>query len=127
MKKVFLLTIGFITMGLGFLGVFLPVLPTTPFLLVSLACFMRSSERMHQYVMNNKYLAPYVKEYASSEGIPKRAKIRAIFLIWITISFTAFVVIDKVLLRVMLYVIAISVTTYIWTRKTAEAAKTEEI
>lgn len=120
MKKIFLLTIGFITMGLGFLGVFLPLLPTTPFLLISLACFMKSSDRMHQYVMTNKYLAPYVMDYTSSDGIPKRAKIRAILLIWITISFTAFVVIDKVPLRVMLFVIAISVTTYIWTRKTAE-------
>lgn len=120
MKRILLLTFGFVTMGLGFVGVFLPLLPTTPFLLVSLACFMKSSERMHHFVMTNKYLAPYVKEYASRDGIPKRAKIRAIVLIWITISFTAFVVIDKVLLRVMLYVIAISVSTYIWTRKTAE-------
>ena len=125
MKKIFLLTIGFVTMGLGFLGVFLPVLPTTPFLLVSLACFMKSSDRMYQYVMTNKYLAPYVKEYTSSAGIPKRAKIRAILLIWITISFTAFVVIDKVPLRVMLYVIAVSVTTYIWTRKTAVVEEAE--
>lgn len=120
MKKVILMTIGSISLVLGFIGVFLPVIPTTPFVLVSLACFMNTSEKMHHFVMTNKHLGPYARAYANGEGIPKRAKLKAVFLIWITIGFSVIFVLDKLPLRIMLLVIATIVSTYIFTRPTVE-------
>ena len=89
MKKIVLWIIGIITLALGFIGIFIPVFPTTPFLLVALACFVNSSSKMHRFILENKYLGPYVKDYTSGNGIPMRAKWRAVSLIWITIGFSA--------------------------------------
>ena len=119
MKRIILIAIGSISLGLGMLGVMLPVLPTTPFLLLSLACFIRSSDRLYNFILNNKYLAPYVEDYVMGRGIPLKAKKRAIGLIWITIGFSAIFIIDKNILRVMLFSIASIVSLYIWTRETA--------
>lgn len=123
MKKAILMTIGSISLVLGFIGVFLPVIPTTPFVLVPLACFMNTSEKMHHFVMTNKHLGPYARAYANGEGIPKRAKLKAVFLIWITIGFSVIFVLDKLPLRIMLLVIATIVSTYIVTRPTVEESK----
>ena len=122
MKKIILLIIGVITMSLGFIGIFIPVFPTTPFLLVALACFVNSSTKMHRYILENKYLGPYVKDYTSGNGIPLRAKWRAVSLIWITIGFSAIFVLDRWSLRILILSIAAGVSIYIFTRKTAESS-----
>lgn len=118
MKKIVLIIIGSISLVIGSLGIILPLLPTTPFLLLSLACFIRSSNKLYTFILNNKYLAPYVKDYMEGNGIPKKAKIRAISLIWITIGFSVLFIINKTILRLMLLTIASIVSTYIWTRQT---------
>lgn len=118
MKKILFMSIGTISLGLGIIGIMLPVLPTTPFLLLSLACYMRSSKGLYDFIINNEYLGPYVKDYLSGEGIPIKAKKKAISLIWITIGFCILFVADKTLLKIMLFCIASIVSTYIWTRKT---------
>lgn len=120
MKKILLLIIGSISLGLGAIGIILPVLPTTPFLLLSLACFIRSSSKLYNFILSNKYLAPYVEDYISGNGIPVKVKKKAITLIWITIGFSVIFIIDKMILRVMLLMIATTVSTYIWTRDTPE-------
>ncbi|AOT71980.1 YbaN family protein [Geosporobacter ferrireducens] len=127
MMKILLMVIGSISLGLGMIGVVLPVLPTTPFLLISLACYMRSSRKLYDFVLSNKYLGPYVKDYVDGKGIPIKAKKRAIFLIWITIGFSVLFVIDKIFLRLMLLTIASIVSIYIWTRSTPESKNIADI
>lgn len=116
MKRVFLIIIGNISLIVGSIGVMLPVLPTTPFLLLSLACFAKSNEKLYSFILNHKYLGPYVEDYVNKKGIPKKAKKRAILLIWITIGFSTIIVIDKMILKLMLLTIASIVSLYIWTR-----------
>ena len=120
MKKILLIVIGTISLVLGTIGIFLPVLPTTPFLLLSLACYIKSSKKLHGFVLSNKYLAPYVKDYVSGNGIPIKVKKKAIFLIWVTIGFSVVFIIDRIILRIILLAVAITVSTYIWTRDTFE-------
>lgn len=115
--KISLLIIGHISLGLGVLGIVLPILPTTPFLLLSLACFAKSSDKLHGFILNNKYLAPYVKDFMNGERIPKKVKNKVILLIWLSIGFTVIFVIDKTILRVMLISIASIVSVYIHTRE----------
>ncbi|MGO1712126.1 MAG: YbaN family protein [Senegalia sp. (in: firmicutes)] len=123
MKKAILIIIGSISLVLGSIGIILPVLPTTPFLLLSLACFVKSSDKLYRFILNNKYLSPYVADYMSGNGIPKKAKRRAILLIWITIGFSVIFIIDKAILRIMLLTIASIVSIYILTRKTPATNK----
>lgn len=120
MKRILLITIGTICLGLGAVGIVLPVLPTTPFFLLSLFCYLRSSTRLYNFVLNNKYLSHYVGDYVSGGGIPLKAKKKAIFLIWLTIGTTVIFVVKKLILRLMLIIIAACVSAYIWTRKTKE-------
>lgn len=117
MKKILLTIIGTISLVLGIIGIILPILPTTPFLLLSLACYMKSSKRLYDFVLLNKYLGPYVKDYVSGKGIPLKAKKKAIILLWVTMGISVVFVVDKIHLRLMLLTIAIIVSTYIWTRK----------
>jgi len=117
MKKVLLNILGTISLGLGILGILLPILPTTPFLLLSLACYIKSSRKLYKSILQNKYLGPYVKDYVSGKGIPIHAKKKAISLIWITIGFCVLVVVDKLLIKMLLLIIAGTVSVYIWTRK----------
>lgn len=120
MKKVLLIIIGSVSLLIGILGIILPVLPTTPFLLLSLACFIRSSNKLYTFILNNKYLAPYVKDYMNGNGIPKKAKIRAILLIWITIGFSVIFIINITTLKLILLTVASIVSIYIWTRNTSD-------
>lgn len=118
MKKIALIIIGTISLVLGAIGIILPVLPTTPFLLLSLACYMKSSKKFYDFVRYNKYLGPYVEDYASGQGIPVKAKIKAIIMIVITIGFSSIFIIEKLAIRIMLVSIGSIVSVYIWTRKT---------
>jgi len=117
-KNILLIVLGSISLGLGIIGIFLPLIPTTPFLLLSLWLYMRSSKKLYNFVLTNKYLGPYVKDYISGKGIPIKTKKKAIFLIWLTIGFSTIFIIDKDILKVMLLSIATIVSVYICTRKT---------
>ncbi|WP_051688065.1 YbaN family protein [Desulfofalx alkaliphila] len=120
MKKILLTLIGTLSLILGIIGIILPILPTTPFLLLSLYCYVRSSEKIYYFILNNKYLAPYVKDYISGKGIPLKAKKKAIFLIWLTIGFSIVFVVSNLFARIILLIIAVLVSIYIWTRSTRE-------
>ncbi|WP_130807826.1 YbaN family protein [Senegalia massiliensis] len=126
MKKIILIIIGSLSLIFGTIGIILPVLPTTPFLLLSLACFVKSSDRLYKFILNNKYLAPYVSDYIKGNGIPLKAKKRAILLIWLTIGFSVIFVLDKLILRIMLLTIASTVSIYIWTRETPRLKSIEK-
>ncbi len=81
MHKPVLITIGLICVGLAVLGIFLPILPTTPLLLLALACFARSSEKLHKWVLSNKTFGPVIKHWEESKSMPRKAKIYSLILI----------------------------------------------
>jgi len=87
--KIILIIFGFISLFLGIIGVFLPVMPTTPFILLAAACFARSSERFHQMLLNNKYFGDIVRNYEKGLGISRRIKMRALFLLWFSLIFSS--------------------------------------
>ena len=119
MKRLLLTILGSLALALGTIGMVLPVLPTTPFLLLALACFMGSNEKLFRFILTNKWLSPYVKDYMNGDGIPLKVKKRVILMIWLTIGFSVVVIIDQLFVRILLLTIASIVTTYIWTRRTA--------
>lgn len=108
-----LLVAGFTCTGLAVLGIFLPLLPTVPLLLLAAACFARSSERFHRWLIEHRYLGPLIKDYLAGQGVPLRTKLTAITLIWVTITITSFVFIPLIWVRVLLLAVALAVTIYI--------------
>lgn len=118
MIRILLIITGSIFVGLGVLGIFLPVLPTTPFLLAAAACYIRSSEKLYQWLINNRYFGIYIKNYRELNGIPLHAKIFGILLLWLTIGYTALFVLTNIYLQVLLFAIALGVTIYLLSLKT---------
>ena len=113
-----LIIAGTIFLGFGVIGIFLPILPTTPFLLLSAACYARSSQRFYNWLMNNKWFGNYIKNYHEGRGIPLKFKIFTISLLWITILTSIYFVINNYWIEIILIIIAIGVTTHIITIKT---------
>ena len=115
-----IITAGTISLVFGIIGILLPILPTTPFLLLSAACYARSSQRFYNWLMNNKWFGNYIKNYREGKGIPLKFKIFTISLLWITILFSIYFVVDTFLVELILIIIAVGVTTHIITIKTYE-------
>jgi uncharacterized membrane protein YbaN (DUF454 family) len=112
------MTIGIISVGLGTAGVFLPLLPTTPFLLLAAACFIRSSDRLYQWLIHNRWFGSYIRNYQEHRALPLRAKVTALILLWATMTYSVFFLVTIKALRVLLLLIATLVTVYLLRLKT---------
>lgn len=108
-----LIVAGSVFLGLGILGIILPLLPTTPFLLLAAACYARSSKRIYTWLLTNKWFGNYIKNYREGKGVPLKVKISAISLLWVTILFSTIQLIDNLLVRILLILIALAVTVHI--------------
>jgi uncharacterized membrane protein YbaN (DUF454 family) len=111
--KILLTTLGLISLALGVLGIFLPVLPTTPFLLLSAALFLKSSMTLYTWLVNHPVLGVYIKNYMESKIIPVRVKIMSISIMWITMLFTIIFAVNNVWLRILLLAVAVGITLHI--------------
>lgn len=114
-----ILAVGFLATGLAVIGIFLPLLPTVPLLLLAAACFARSSERFHNWLLNHQKLGPMIHCYLNGQGVPLRAKITAIGLIWFSISISVFFI-NPFWLKFLLVIIGFSVTLYLLSLATSQ-------
>ena len=96
--------------ALGVLGMFLPILPTTPFLLLAAACFSRSSSRFYNWLLTNRWCGTYIRNYREGRGIELRHKVVTLLLLWLVIGATSFLAVERVPVRILLLVIASGVT-----------------
>ncbi len=104
---------GTFSLGLGIAGILLPLLPTTPFLLLAAACYARSSERLNNWLLNNRWFGNYLRNYWKGKGIPLKVKVLSISFLWITIGYSALFVVQILLGKIILVIIAIGVTIHI--------------
>ena len=121
--RFFILSVGWLSVALGFIGIFLPLLPTTPFLLLSAACFLRTSPRFYQWLISHPRFGPYVVHYLNGNGIPLRAKIYTLLLMWSTMLFSAFILLDVPIVKITLPTIGLLVSIYILRLPTLEVDK----
>lgn len=119
-KKYTYIGLGTFFLGLGTLGIFLPVLPTTPFWLLTCWFYIRSSERLYAKVMANRYFGSYIKSYLVDKSIPLRAKVASVSLMWVSILVTVIFFVHALWLRILLVVITIAVTWHILSFPTRE-------
>lgn len=108
-----LIAAGTIAVGLAVLGIFLPILPTTPFLLLAAFLYARSSERFLHWLLANRLFGAYINNYRQGLGIPLREKILTIVALWLTIGVSAFYVVEAFWLKVVLGLIALGVTAHL--------------
>jgi len=113
-----LVTFGTIFVGLGIIGIFVPVLPTTPFLLLAAACYARSSTRFYRWLLNNRWFGSYIRNYRQKKGIPSKVKLLTITLLWLTIGASAIFAVQSLVVRVILVLIATGVSIHVISIKT---------
>lgn len=115
MKKWFLFSLGWLATGLGFLGVFLPLLPTVPFILLAMYCFGRSSPRFQVWLENNRYLGDTVLRIKQDLGLTLTEKKRILLFSWLSICFTVIVILESTHIRSMLLLI-LAIETWVIVR-----------
>jgi uncharacterized membrane protein YbaN (DUF454 family) len=104
--------------GIGTIGVFVPLLPTTPFLLLAAACFIRSSDRLYAWLIHHRWFGSYIRNYREHHAITLRAKVVTLSLLWGVIGYSALFVARAWWLRSLLGVVAVGVTIHLLQLKT---------
>lgn len=99
--------LGCLFVGLGAIGAVVPGMPTTVFLVLAAACFIRSSQKLYDWLISNKTFGPYLKDYREGKGIPLRAKVLALSLIVIFVSFAVFYALEAIQIKVLVGLIGI--------------------
>jgi uncharacterized membrane protein YbaN (DUF454 family) len=122
-KKSFYVIAGTICVIIGAIGIFLPLLPTTPFMLLAAACYCRGSERMLKWLLNNKYFGSYIRNYREGKGMSAKSKTTAITTLWLTISLSI-LFIRIFIMQITLLIIATAVTIYLLRMPTLKRRQT---
>jgi len=104
---------GFISLTLGIIGIVIPILPTTPFLLLASAAFAKSSEKFNKWLLNNKVLGAYIRNYKEGKGMPLKIKVITLLLLGISISISILFLMNLFWIQILLFCISIAVSIHI--------------
>lgn len=120
MKRIGLLSLGWASVVLGVIGIFLPLLPTTPFLLLASWCFARSSRKFHTWLHEHKRLGPMVSAWESGEGLETKVKLRIILFLWLSMGLSM-ILVQRWPATFSLIFIGSCVSIYIWRQPTKKS------
>lgn len=121
LKKWTLIITGSMSLGLGVLGIFLPLLPTTVFLLIAAACYARSSDRLYEWLLSHKWFGSYIRNWREHKALTRRTKTTILLVLWATLTASAVFAVENIVIRLVLLVVGIGVTTFILSIKTIPA------
>ncbi|OQB36833.1 MAG: Inner membrane protein YbaN [Candidatus Latescibacteria bacterium ADurb.Bin168] len=107
------LTAGMLSVTLGFVGIFVPILPTTPFLLLAAACFLRSSDRLYHWLMFHRVFGPYLRNYRKHRALSLRVKVITTIGIWASIGYAVLFAVESIALRIALLLVACAVNAHV--------------
>lgn len=116
--KTLYIALGTLSLVLGILGIFLPLLPTTPFLLLTATLYFKSSPRLYDWLLNQRRLGPYIRSFREHKAIPLRAKVISVSLMWATMLYCVLFLIPYIWIKGLLLAIAAGVTYHILSFKT---------
>ena len=113
MKTLFII-LGSLSLALGIIGMFLPLLPTTPFLLLTAALYIKNSPRLYDWLISHRILGEYIRNFRENRAIPLHAKIISVSLLWATMLYCIFAVVDKwIWAQLLLAALAAAITWHI--------------
>ena len=115
-KKIYIF-FAWICVGAAFLGIFLPLMPTTPFLLLAVFLYMRSSKGGIKMILRNRYLAPYIRSYFAREGIPAPILARTLVMLWCSMAICIAIAHGRPLIQIVLLAIAAGVSVHLYCRR----------
>lgn len=113
-----LVAAGVICVGLGIAGVFVPLLPTTPFLLLAAACFIRSSERFYRWLTTNRWMGSYIRNYMEHRATTRATKVGSITMLWCCLGLAGAFFTESWVVRSLLLIIGVGVTVHLTSLKT---------
>jgi uncharacterized protein len=117
-KKRVWVVAGTVFLILGIIGIFLPVLPTTPFLLLTALCYFKGSRRLYEWLLHNRLIGSYLRNYLEGRGMAVKMKIWTLILLWTTIIASVLFMTDNLAIRIILVVVLVGVTAHIFMVKT---------
>jgi uncharacterized membrane protein YbaN (DUF454 family) len=115
-----MVVVGTSSLALGIVGIFLPLLPTTPFVLLAAACYARSSRRFYNWLITNRLFGDYIRNYLEFRGIPAKVKVLSLLALWVTIGCSAAFAVDVLWARALLAFVAVGVTAHILSLRTLD-------
>ena len=118
-KRRLFVVAGSIALVLGIIGIIVPVLPTTPFLLLAALCYMRGSRQLYDTLLCNRFVGNYIRNYLEGRGMSLKMKIWTLSLLWVAIILTATLITDSLIIRIILAVVLTGVTIHILKIKTS--------
>jgi uncharacterized membrane protein YbaN (DUF454 family) len=118
LKRLLWSAAGTIALALGIIGIVVPVMPTTPFLLLAAACYLRGSRRMYDWLLGNRWFGTYLLDYMEGRGIPMKTKVLTLVVLWSSIGFSMVFITTNSVLRVILLMVAVAVTIHLAMVKT---------
>lgn len=120
--RALLISAGTVSLALGLAGIFVPLLPTTPFLLLAAACYASSSPALSRWLLTNRWFGSYIRNYREGRGLTMRVKIISVLSLWATLAWSAFFIVPVVAGKIVLLAIGIGVTAHLLTRPTYRPA-----
>ncbi|MCC6544642.1 MAG: YbaN family protein [Nitrospirae bacterium] len=120
MYKPLLIALGFICIGLAVLGIVLPLLPTTPFLLLAAACFAKSSKKLHDWLLRNKTFGPLIKQWQETRSMTRKTKVYALISVFV-VGGTSFISLNTFIMRLILIAALVLPVVIILKIKTTES------
>jgi len=116
-KKIFFFILGGVLVAIGAVGVILPLLPTTPFIIIAAVCFGKSSKRTKDWLSKNRYFGNYIENYENKRGMPIDVKRNSLIFLWISLIISA-IIINKLIMVVVFFIVGIGVSIHILLLKT---------
>jgi uncharacterized membrane protein YbaN (DUF454 family) len=112
LKRQLLMASGTLSLAVGIAGIIIPLLPTTPFLLLAAGCYLRSSQKFYNWLMGNRWLGAYIRNYIEGRGMPLKVKLFTIALLWATIGVSIWLT-AKPIVTIILLIVAVGVSLHI--------------
>jgi len=112
LKRQLLLAAGTLSLAIGIAGIIIPLLPTTPFLLLAAGCYLRSSQKFYNWLMGNRWLGAYIRNYIEGRGMPLKVKLFTIALLWATIGVSIWLT-ARPIVTIILLIVAVGVSLHI--------------
>lgn len=117
MLRYLYISAGTLCVIIGAIGAFVPLLPTTPLLLLAAWLYVRSSDRLYNWLLNQKILGSYIRDFMEEKSIPKRAKIIALTMMWASMLFCIHFIAEQIWLKFILAIVTIAASLYIMSFK----------